>query len=100
MTTLLAAHDLHARYGDSHVLRGVTVQVQAGRSLGLLGRNGMGKTTLIRTVLGYVRAAGGSVAWQGRVLTGAPPEKMARLGIGYVPKAAASFPTSRCARTS
>ena len=92
MTTLLAAHDLHARYGDSHVLRGVTVQVPAGRSLGLLGRNGMGKTTLIRTVLGYVRAAGGSVAWQGRALTGAPPEKMARLGIGYVPEGRGIFP--------
>ena len=92
MTTLLAAHDLHARYGDSHVLRGVTVQVQAGRSLGLLGRNGMGKTTLIRTVLGYVRAAGGSVAWQGRALTGAAPEKMARLGIGYVPEGRGIFP--------
>ena len=92
MTTLLAAHDLHARYGDSHVLRGVTVQVHAGRSLGLLGRNGMGKTTLIRTVLGYVRAAGGSVAWQGRALTGAPPEKMARLGIGYVPEGRGIFP--------
>src|SRR6478735_4763604 len=92
MTTLLAAHDLHARYGDSHVLRGVTVQVLAGRSLGLLGRNGMGKTTLIRTVLGYVRAAGGSVAWQGHALTGAPPEKMARLGIGYVPEGRGIFP--------
>ena len=92
MTTLLAAHELHARYGDSHVLRGVTVQVHAGRSLGLLGRNGMGKTTLIRTVLGYVRAAGGSVAWQGRALTGAPPEKMARLGIGYVPEGRGIFP--------
>ena len=92
MTTLLAAHDLHARYGDSHVLRGVTVAVRAGRSLGLLGRNGMGKTTLIRTVLGYVRAAGGSVAWQGRALTGAAPEKMARLGIGYVPEGRGIFP--------
>jgi len=92
VTTLLAAHDLHARYGDSHVLRGVTMQVEAGRSLGLLGRNGMGKTTLIRTVLGYVRAAAGSVAWQGNVLTGAPPEKMARLGIGYVPEGRGIFP--------
>ena len=92
MTTLLAAHDLHARYGDSHVLRGVTVQVQAGRSLGLLGRNGMGKTTLIRTVLGYVRAAGGTVDWQGRKVTGAPPERMARLGIGYVPEGRGIFP--------
>jgi branched-chain amino acid transport system ATP-binding protein len=92
MTALLEVADLHARYGDSHVLRGVAVQVRRGRSLGLLGRNGMGKTTLIRTALGYVRASGGSVAWQGRAVTGAAPEKMARLGIGYVPEGRGIFP--------
>ena len=92
MEALLAVTDLHARYGDSHVLRGVTLAVSPGRSLGLLGRNGMGKTTLIRTALGYVTAAGGSVAWQGRAMTGAPPEKMARLGIGYVPEGRGIFP--------
>ena len=91
MEPLLAVTDLHARYGDSHVLRGVTLQVAPGRSLGLLGRNGMGKTTLIRTALGYVAAAGGSVSWQGRTVTGAPPEKMARLGIGYVPEGRGIF---------
>ena len=92
MSSLLAVADLHARYGDSHVLRGVTVAIRAGRSLGLLGRNGMGKTTLIRTALGYVRAAEGRVAWQGRDMTGAPPERMARLGIGYVPEGRGIFP--------
>ncbi len=92
MTALLAVDDLHARYGDSHVLRGVTLNVAAGRSLGLLGRNGMGKTTLIRTALGYVRAVGGSIAWQGRATTGAPPERMARLGVGYVPEGRGIFP--------
>jgi branched-chain amino acid transport system ATP-binding protein len=92
MGLLLAVDDLHARYGDSHVLRGVTLAVRAGRSLGLLGRNGMGKTTLIRTALGYVRASGGSVAWQGRATTGAAPERMARLGIGYVPEGRGIFP--------
>jgi branched-chain amino acid transport system ATP-binding protein len=92
MTALLSITDLHARYGDSHVLRGVTVAIRTGRSLGLLGRNGMGKTTLIRSALGYLRPAGGSVAWQGRDLTGAPPEKMARLGIGYVPEGRGIFP--------
>ncbi len=92
MTALLAIDDLHARYGDSHVLRGVTLHVAAGRSLGLLGRNGMGKTTLIRTALGYVRTSGGSVAWQGRASTDAPPERMARLGIGYVPEGRGIFP--------
>jgi branched-chain amino acid transport system ATP-binding protein len=92
MDVLLAVTDLHARYGDSHVLRGVTLGLAPGRSLGLLGRNGMGKTTLIRTALGYVAAAAGSVAWQGRTMTGAPPEKMARLGIGYVPEGRGIFP--------
>src|SRR4029434_11281470 len=81
MSALLGVDDLHARYGDSHVLRGVTLQVAAGRSLGLLGRHCIGTTTLIRTALGYVRASGGRVAWQGRAMTGAPPERMARLGV-------------------
>ena len=92
MSALLAVDDLHARYGDSHVLRGVTLEVAAGRSLGLLGRNGMGKTTLIRTALGYVRASGGRIAWHGRATTGAPPERMARLGVGYVPEGRGIFP--------
>jgi branched-chain amino acid transport system ATP-binding protein len=91
MSALLDIADLHARYGDSHVLRGVTLRLVAGRSLGLLGRNGMGKTTLIRTTLGYMRASDGSVAWQGRTTTGAPPERMARLGIGYVPEGRGIF---------
>jgi branched-chain amino acid transport system ATP-binding protein len=91
MSALLVVDDLHARYGDSHVLRGVTLQLAAGRSLGLLGRNGMGKTTLIRTALGYVRASGGSVGWRGLAVTGAPPERIARLGIGYVPEGRGIF---------
>ncbi|HEX2539502.1 MAG TPA: ABC transporter ATP-binding protein [Caldimonas sp.] len=92
MTALLAMVDLHARYGDSHVLRGVSLDVAAGVSVGLLGRNGMGKTTLIRTFMGFVPAAGGSIAWQGRDVTGAAPERMARLGIGYVPEGRGIFP--------
>jgi branched-chain amino acid transport system ATP-binding protein len=91
MSALLSLTDLHARYGDSHVLRGVSLEIPAGVSLGLLGRNGMGKTTLIRTAMGYVRAAGGAVAWQGRAVTGAVPERMARLGIGYVPEGRGIF---------
>ena len=92
MTALLAVDDLHARYGDSHVLRGVSMHIPTGVSVGLLGRNGMGKTTLIRTFMGYVPAAGGSVAWEGRTVTGAAPERMARLGIGYVPEGRGIFP--------
>ena len=91
MAALLTLTDLHARYGDSHVLRGVSLEIPAGVSLGLLGRNGMGKTTLIRTAMGYMRAAGGAVGWQGREVTGAAPERMARLGIGYVPEGRGIF---------
>ena len=91
MSPLLSIADLHARYGDSHVLRGVSLDIPAGVSVGLLGRNGMGKTTLIRTAMGYVRATSGSVAWQGHDRTGAPPERMARLGIGYVPEGRGIF---------
>ncbi len=91
MTALLTIDGLHARYGDSHVLRGVTLEIAAGSSLGLLGRNGMGKTTLIRTAMGYVRAAAGTVSWRGRAMTGALPETMARLGIGYVPEGRGIF---------
>ena len=63
-----------------------------GTALGLLGRNGMGKTTLIRSLMGYVRAASGKVAWNGADVTGAPPERMARLGLGYVPEGRGIFP--------
>ncbi len=92
MTALLTIDGLHARYGDSHVLRGVSLEIPAGTSLGLLGRNGMGKTTLIRTAMGYVHTAAGTVSWKGRPMTGAPPERMARLGIGYVPEGRGIFP--------
>jgi branched-chain amino acid transport system ATP-binding protein len=89
---MLAVEDLHARYGDSPVLRGISLSLQSGVSMGLLGRNGMGKTTLIRTLMGYVPATGGRVRWNGRDVTGEPPERMARLGIGYVPEGRGIFP--------
>jgi branched-chain amino acid transport system ATP-binding protein len=89
---LLEADDLNTYYGDSHVLRGVGVQIADSQALGLLGRNGMGKTTLIRTLMGYVKAASGRVRWAGQDVTGQRPERMARLGIGYVPEGRGIFP--------
>ena len=91
MTSLLALRDVHAHYGDSHVLRGISLEIAPAVSFGLLGRNGMGKTTLIRTAMGYLRASAGAVAWNGRAVTGAAPERMARLGIGYVPEGRGIF---------
>jgi branched-chain amino acid transport system ATP-binding protein len=89
---LLDASGLHAYYGDSHVLQGVSIAIGAREAVGLLGRNCMGKTTLIRCLMGYVPAAQGRVRWQGTDVTGAPPERMARRGIGYVPEGRAIFP--------
>ena len=88
---MLQISALNAHYGDSHVLRGVDLELPAGTALGLLGRNGMGKTTLIRTLMGYVPATQGRVQWDGRDVTGSPPERMARLGIGYVPEGRGIF---------
>jgi len=89
---MLSIDDLHTYYGDSHVLRGVTLALPAGVSLGLLGRNGMGKTTLIRTLMGHVRPASGRVQWEGRNITALAPERVARLGMGYVPEGRMIFP--------
>jgi len=89
---MLSVDGLNTYYGDSHILRGVSLQLAAGTALGLLGRNGMGKTTLIRAIMGYVPAKSGSVSWQGQAVSGRPPEKMARLGIGYVPEGRGIFP--------
>ncbi len=91
-TALLQAEGLNTFYGDSHVLRDAGLAIAPGTALGLLGRNGMGKTTLIRTMMGYLRSRGGSVRWQGREVLGQAPERMARLGIGYVPEGRGVFP--------
>jgi branched-chain amino acid transport system ATP-binding protein len=92
---MLDAAGVNTYYGDSHILQGVDLRIPAGRALGLLGRNGMGKTTLIRSLMGYVPMAAGKVAWSGRDVSGWPPEKMARLGIGYVPEGRGIFPNLR-----
>ena len=89
---MLSIGDLNTYYGEAHILRGAGLELPAGTALGLLGRNGMGKTTLIRTLMGYVRPASGRIAWEGRDVTGWAPERMARLGIGYVPEGRGIFP--------
>ncbi|WP_298234586.1 ABC transporter ATP-binding protein [uncultured Azohydromonas sp.] len=89
---LLRATELHAHYGQSHVLQGVSLRIARGEAVGLLGRNGMGKTTFIRTLLGQIRATGGRVSMTGKDMTGQPPERIVRLGIGYVPEGRGVFP--------
>jgi branched-chain amino acid transport system ATP-binding protein len=70
----------------------VDLHVPAGAAVGLLGRNGMGKTTLIRSVMGYLKPREGRLDWDGTDVTGAPPERIARLGVGYVPEGRGIFP--------
>jgi branched-chain amino acid transport system ATP-binding protein len=89
---LLEASGLHAYYGASHVLHGVDFHVSPGETVGLLGRNGMGKTTLLRAMLGHVRPRGGEVRVRGAPMTGAAPHLVARQGIAYVPEGRGIFP--------
>jgi branched-chain amino acid transport system ATP-binding protein len=90
---LIRAEGLHAFYGASHVLHGVDFTVRPGECVALVGRNGMGKTTLLRSLLGLVRQRSGTVRVKGRVMTDAPPHAIARAGIAYVPEGRGIFGT-------
>ncbi len=90
---LLAVEGVHAHYGKSHILHGVTLGVDAGEVVCLLGRNGVGKSTTLKTIMGLVRPSAGSVRLGGRELRGLPPYRIARLGVGYVPEERRIFPT-------
>jgi branched-chain amino acid transport system ATP-binding protein len=83
---LLAVDDIHTYYGDSYVLQGVSLSVPRGRIVALLGRNGMGKTTLIRSVAGLTPPRRGTITFDGRSLAGRPPYRIARLGVALVPQ--------------
>ncbi|MEK7695470.1 MAG: ABC transporter ATP-binding protein, partial [Pseudomonadota bacterium] len=89
---IIDADGVNAWYGSSHVLRGIDFRVGAGESVGLLGRNGMGKSTLLRTLLGHVREREGGIRVVGRDMSRARPHEVARLGIAYVPEGRGIFP--------
>ena len=88
---IVDASDVHAWYGSSHVLHGVDVRIGRGETLGLLGRNGMGKSTLIRTLLGHVRQRSGRIHLFGQDASNARPHVVARLGVAYVPEGRGVF---------
>jgi branched-chain amino acid transport system ATP-binding protein len=83
---MLALRDVHAHYGKSHVLHGVTIDVGPGEVVGLLGRNGVGKSTTLKTIMGLVRATAGSVSFEGRDLVGLATHRLPAFGIAYVPE--------------
>ncbi len=89
---MLNVTDLNQYYGGSHILRGLSFELPPGKVTALLGRNGVGKTTLLKTLMGLVPAASGSVRIGGEDITRLPPFRRARAGIGYVPQGREIFP--------
>jgi branched-chain amino acid transport system ATP-binding protein len=91
--TLLALQDVRAGYGDSVVLDDVSLEIPERGSLAVLGRNGVGKSTLLLTIMGYTQVRRGSVTWRGKAITGLPPHRRARAGIGWVAQEREIFPS-------
>ncbi|KAA0572881.1 ABC transporter ATP-binding protein [Azospirillum sp. Sh1] len=89
---MLSIENLHAHYGLSHVLQGVSLQAGPGEVVGLFGRNGVGKTTILKSVAGWVPASSGAIRFDGVDLTGQTPDAIARLGLGLVPEDRRIFP--------
>ena len=89
---MLKVTDLHAYYGKSHILRGVNLEVRAGEIVALLGRNGVGRSTTIKTIMGEVEARG-SIKFKGQEIVGMKSHDIARIGLGYVPENRDIFPT-------
>jgi len=88
---LIEVKDLHTNYGASHILRGVSMTLARGETIGLMGRNGMGKTTLLKSIMGLVKPRDGSVHICGRPMTGRAPYEIAKLGVAYVPEGRGIF---------
>src|SRR5262247_2674665 len=89
---MLRIHDLHAGYGATPILFGVSLDVRQGEAVALLGKNGMGKTTLMKTAMGFLRPWRGSIEFDGQSLVGLRPHEVARLGVGLVPENRRIFP--------
>jgi urea transport system ATP-binding protein len=89
---MLAVRDVTLSYGAALCLRGVSLEVRPGEVAAVLGRNGVGKSTLLRAIMGLERISGGSVVWEGRDIARLPPAERARAGIGYVPQGREIFP--------
>ena len=90
---MLTVESLQTRYGESHVLFGVDIDVRAGELVALLGRNGMGKTTTVRSIMGLIPTHGGSITFNGRQLRGLASFQIAKLGLGLVPEGRGIFPS-------
>jgi branched-chain amino acid transport system ATP-binding protein len=90
---MLELSDVHAYYGDSYVLQGISLEVKKGSTVALLGRNGMGKTTTIRSIIGIIPPRRGAIHFNGKDITSIPSYRIARMGIGLVPQGRRIFPS-------
>jgi branched-chain amino acid transport system ATP-binding protein len=90
---MLEVRDIHTYYGDSHVLQGVSLSMERGQVVGILGRNGMGKTTLIRSIIGFTPPRRGQVLFKSRDITAWPSNRAVALGLGLVPQGRRVFPS-------
>jgi branched-chain amino acid transport system ATP-binding protein len=86
LTALLEVRDIHTAYGEARVLFGVSLEIAKGECVCLLGRNGMGKTTTMRSIMGLTPPSRGEILWRGKPITGWTPHRVARLGLGFVPE--------------
>jgi len=89
--TLIHAHGIHTYYGASHILRGIDFSVGRGETIGLMGRNGMGKSTLLKSIMGIVPPRKGTVEIKGKPMNGRPTFEVAQMGIAYVPEGRGIF---------
>jgi branched-chain amino acid transport system ATP-binding protein len=89
---ILALENIHTYYGKSHILHGVSIEVGPGEVVGLLGRNGVGKSTTLKTIMGLVRPSEGNVRFKGKNIVGLAPHKLAHAGVAYVPEDRRIFP--------
>jgi len=89
---MLAVKDVNQYYGGSHILRNVSLEVPAGKCMTLLGRNGVGKTTLLKAMMGLLPVRSETIAFEGKSMNGLPPYARAALGLGYVPQGRDIFP--------
>ena len=93
MDTLLSVQEIHTYYGDSYVLQGMSVELNAGEALGILGRNGMGKTTLVNSIMGFVPPRGGKIIFKDKEITKTSSYEISDIGIGLCPQGRRIFPT-------
>ena len=90
---MLEIRDIHTYYGDSHILQGISLSMESGQVVGILGRNGMGKTTLIRSIIGFTPPRQGHVLFKERDITAWPSNRVVTLGLGLVPQGRRVFPS-------